>query len=44
MSSFSYKGSLTMKKYRYEAFVNKEYRTNQFLELTMVINLLQREP
>ena len=32
MSSFSYKGSLTMKKYRYEAFVNKQYRTNQFLD------------
>ena len=33
MSSFSYKGdSLTMKKNRYEAFVNEQYRTNQFLD------------
>ena len=33
MSSFSYKGSrLTMENNRYEAFVNKQYRTNQFLD------------
>ena len=32
MSSFSHKGSLTMKKNSYEAFVNKQYRINQFLE------------
>ena len=35
MSSFNYnnyKGGLTMKKNRYETFVNKQYRTNQFLD------------